>query len=70
MEAAGIAPASRDTQVVLQSNRCVERWRQRLHDVCTDVTLQELVVNWQRKKNPLRVVRRLGFEVAGFPLHA
>ena len=48
MEAAGIAPASQFTQVVLQYDSCVERGCQWLHYVCTEEALSELVAAWHR----------------------
>ena len=48
MEAAGIAPASRIPQVVLQHVICVERGRRWLHYVCIDAGRAELVVSWHR----------------------
>jgi hypothetical protein len=47
MEAAGVARASRETEVVLQHVRCAERGSQQLHDVYMDMAIREPVVNWQ-----------------------
>jgi len=48
VEAAGIAPASRNTQIVLQHDVCVEQGCQWLHYVCIEAALQELLANWHR----------------------
>jgi hypothetical protein len=54
MAAAGIASASPIPQVVLPYHTCVEQGRQRLHYVCTDAALQELVANWHRLSPPVK----------------
>jgi hypothetical protein len=53
-QAAGIAPASLISQVVLQEGACVERGCQWLQYVCTDAGLAELVPSWHRMTPEVR----------------
>jgi hypothetical protein len=46
MEAAGIAPASRNTQAIMQQEGCVDTPPPCLHIACTDFGLRELVACW------------------------
>ena len=48
MERAGIAPASRNPQVVIQHDSCVDTPSPCLHTACTDFALRELVACWQQ----------------------
>jgi len=54
VEAAGIAPASRITQIVSQHDVCVEHGCRWLQYVCTEAALQELLANWHRLTPPVR----------------
>jgi hypothetical protein len=48
MEAAGIAPAFQDPQVVSQHDGCVDTPPPCLHTACSDSALRELVAGWHR----------------------
>ena len=52
--AAGIAPASRNPQVVMQHDRCVDTPPPCLHTACTDFALRELVACWQQLSADVR----------------
>ncbi|GIW86314.1 MAG: hypothetical protein KatS3mg108_0638 [Isosphaeraceae bacterium] len=48
VEAAGIAPAALSAQVPCNGMGSGESFWPCLHEVCTDVSLRELVANWHR----------------------
>jgi hypothetical protein len=48
MEAAGIAPAGPDPQVIMREASCVDDHRSCLHTTCADLPLRELVASWHR----------------------
>ena len=46
VEAAGIAPASQNSQIVSQHSDCVDTRPSCLHTACSDLALRELVAGW------------------------